>query len=172
MIADGKFTPLKTEFFKDRAFQPHHQTIFREDQVQIYESIVADSTADVTTSFMSLKAPLKDNRLLPRGWKPDGPDAEITHPCGTEEDDDYRSGEGKDVITYEVPLGQASKLPLTVSATLYYQALPPYYLQQRFELTDKPDSQRLYYLINRLDQTNTAITDWKLKIGQDSKKIE
>ncbi len=170
--ANEKFLPLKTEFLPSNAYQPHHLAINREDEVQIYETLIADSNGNLTTSFLSLKNAVKDNRLLPRGWKADGPDYDLTHPLGIGNDNDYRDGEGKDVTTYEVPVDIPAGQALNVSATLYYQSLPPYYLQQRFEQFDKPDTQRLYYFVTRLDLKNSGIEDWKLVIGRDSKKVE
>ena len=167
-----KFTALKTEFLKDNSFQPHRQRIEREDEVQIYESLIADTNGNLTTSFMSLKTPVKDNRLLPLGWKSDGPDADLTKPMAVGNDPDYRDGEGKDIVLYEFPLDIPDGQPLTVSATLYYQSLPPYYLKQRFEIYDKPDTQSLYFMINKLDLRDTPIENWKLSIAKDSKKVE
>jgi len=162
------FTSLKSEFFTDQAFQPHHQTITKEDQVQIYEELVAGSDGNFTTSFLSLKTVVKDNRLLPHGWNPANAEADVISPAGISEDKDYRNSEGMDLITYNVTLDAPPDTEIAVSATLYYQSLPPYYLKRRFEYVDKPATQRLYYLVNQLDLTNTDIRDWKLKISQDA----
>ena len=170
--ANGIFKPLRTEFLKDNAFQPHHQKIEREDEVQIYESLIADSSGNLTTGFLSLHNVVKDNRLLPLGWKADGPDADLTRPMATGSDPDYRDGAGKDVVTYDIPLDVPAGQEVTVSATLYYQSLPPYYLQKRFEIYDKPDTQALYYLINRLELKDTAIENWKLLIGRATRTAE
>jgi len=58
---------LPTEFFYDPAtrkqvFQTHYQTITSENQVQIYEELVADPQGKITTSFTALNQPLKNNR--------------------------------------------------------------------------------------------------------------
>src|SRR6185437_6813757 len=78
---------LPTEFFFDpvtrkQVFQPHYQMITNESQAQIYEEIVADTEGKITTSFVGLDQPLKNNRLLPKGWRSDGPLAEFTGPHG------------------------------------------------------------------------------------------
>jgi len=171
-IEDERFAPLKTEFFDGNEFQPHHQKITREDQVQIYEQLIAGSDGIISTSFLSLKTVLKDNRLLPFGWKANGPNAAIIHAKGTEDDADYQNGEASDIVRYEVPIDAPEGEALSVSATLYYQALPPYYLKRRFQFVDKPATQRLYYLVNQLDLSDTAARDWKMKIGQDEKRTE
>ena len=50
-------------------------------------------------------------------------------------------------------------------AALYYQATPPYYLQDRFCTSRGEDTARLYYMAGRLDVAATPIKDWKLKVG-------
>jgi hypothetical protein len=52
-----------------------------------------------------------------------------------------------------------------VRATLYYQATPPYYLQDRFCTSKSDDTARLYYLTGKLDVAATRIRDWKLQVG-------
>jgi hypothetical protein len=170
--ADGKFTPLTTEFFEQNKFQPHHQKIEREDHVQIYEELVADADKKITTGFLSLREVLKDNRLLPRGWKKDGPEAERTRPAGEAKDDaDYNDGSGADTVRYEIPLNIPASQNVTVTATLYYQALPPYYLRDRIQLINQPASRNLYYFIHQLKLDDTAMKNWKLEIRSDSRSL-
>jgi len=169
---NGMIWPLKSEFFKDREFQAHHEKIERQEQVQIYEQLNTDSNGDFTTSFLSLKNVAKDNRLLPAGWKDTGPDAALTKPEGTGKDPDYSNGLGRDVVTYDIPLEFPAGQIVTVSAALYYQALPPYYLKQRFEHMDKPATYRLYQMVNQMDRANTAIKEWKLEIYKIMQKVE
>ena len=100
---------LPSEFFDGGAYQDHHTQITDQGQVQIYEELVKDTEGHFTTSFLSLFNNIKKNRLLPRGWKPDGPHAAETKPHGSAaKDPDYLSGCGCDTIVYKVPL---SKVP-------------------------------------------------------------
>lgn len=75
--ADGR--PLPTEFFgrdptTDRQqHQGHHEVITSPDQVQVNETLLRDAKGNFTTSFVRGCETVKDNRLLPRGWKADGP---------------------------------------------------------------------------------------------------
>lgn len=172
IVAPGEkgVAPLKTEFFAGNAFQPHYEKITRPDQVQIYEELVADSAGAITTSFFSLKNVLKDNRLLPKGWDGAGENADLLKPAGVGEDKDYSSGEGSDTVTYEIPIEGAGKLD--VSATLYYQSLPPYYLRQRFEYLGRPATDRLFYFVNQLDLEKSPARDWKLRIAGDRRAAE
>ena len=51
-----------------------------------------------------------------------------------------------------------------MQATLYYQATPPFYLQDRFCTSDSEDTKRLYYLAGKLDVAGTPAQDWKLRV--------
>ena len=51
-----------------------------------------------------------------------------------------------------------------MKATLYYQATPPYYLQDRFCTSKSEDTQRLYFLAGHLNLDGTAAEGWKLEV--------
>ena len=120
---------------------------------------------------------VKDNRLLPRGWTPNGPPgfthAAVTAPVGHAADDpDFTDGSGSDTLTYDVPLPTGVATGGQVIATLYYQATPPSFLRDRFTTTPNgPNTQRLYYLASRLDLSQTHIPDWKLELASDAEMI-
>jgi hypothetical protein len=174
-----------------RVHQPHYQVIARQDQAQIYEELVAkpaDEAAPVcgagakpagelTTSFLSLCAKVKDNRLLPTGFLPHQDRVSIAEALGANheladdvspvavgDDPDYVSG-GADTVTYRVPLAQLRGRAVAVRAMLYYQATPPYYLQDRFCTSRSEDTARLYYMAGRLNVASTPVKDWKLQVG-------
>ena len=172
---------LKTEFLDyvpagqtEALYQPHHRVIDSEDQVQIYEELVQNAKGEFTTSFVHRVHHPKDNRLTPKGWldindpaftakfgdsqetsaflKATGPEG------GAEHDPDFMAGQ--DTVTYRIPVDAAK-----VTATLYYQSLPPYYLKQRFEgAPDGDATQRLYYIASRLQTEGTVIEGWKMKV--------
>ena len=119
---------------------------------------------------------MKDNRLLPHGFLSlddrikvsralgAGPDmAEDTSRWAVDDDPDYRAG-GGDSLLYRVPLAELAGKPASVQATLYYQATPPYFLQDRFCTSNSDDTKRLYYLAGKLDLTGTPAQDWKLRV--------
>ena len=175
-----------------RLHQPHYQEITRQDQAQIYQELVATPpetgaaqcgphatpAGRLTTSFLSICSKVKDNRLLPHGFLSlsdrktiatalgaDADMAEETDPVGVGDDPDYQSG-GGDSLTYRVPLaalGNNGK-PATVRATLYYQATPPFFLQDRFCTAKGADTERLYYLAGNLKLDHTPASDWKLRV--------
>ncbi len=203
VIVDGKDAPVAGELWwqpdcsariepEARAHQPHHQTITRQDQAQIYQELTAappdtdapvcgvhgQSDGQLTTSFLSICSKAKDNRLLPHGFLPldarkeiaasfgAKPDlAEEVAPSGVGDDPDYAQG-GGDATLYRVPLAELGGEPATVRASLYYQATPPYYLQDRFCTSNSEDTKRLYYVAGKLDVSAPPIKDWKLQVGQ------
>ncbi len=198
--ADKK--PLKSELWWEpdcsrrieplsRLHQPHYAEITSQDQVQIFEELVAappEGPAPVcgigatpqgplTTSFLSQCVKVKDNRLLPSGFLPleqrvriaeqlgaHRDLAEDTAPVGVGDDPDYQTG-GSDSLVYKVKLPELSgKKPAAVQATLYYQATPPYFLQDRFCTSQSTDTKRLYYLTGKLGLTGTQAENWKLRV--------
>jgi len=172
-------------------YQPHYQSIDAQDQVQIYQELVtgpkpgpgqavcghtAKPDGPLTTSFLSICGHLKDNRILPHGFLGlserteiaealgAGADlAEDSGPTAVGEDPDYQTG-GGDSLSYEVPLDQLQGTPATVRATLNYQAIPPYFLQDRFCTAKSADTQRLYFLASHLNLEGTEAQGWKLAV--------
>ena len=97
-----------------------------------------------------------------------------------EEDPDYAPGSNTDTIRYQISLDELAgevNESWHVEATLYYQATPPYFLQDRFEAgrtgggEEIMESQRLHYLASHLDVANTPIDNWRLLIASDSKSL-
>ena len=180
--ANGK--PLPSEFFAEykdpqgkirQSYQPHYEVVTSPDQVQIYEELSQDADGKFTTNFTRRDVQVKDNRLLPVGWTHKGPDTSLngrylhaTYPEGNaEKDPDYQDGKaGTDNLTYKItlPAGvDASKC--RVQATLYYQTIPPYYLNQRFTAAPNGDAtRRLYYLTSNLNLSGTPVQNWKLPL--------
>lgn len=174
-----------------RAHQPHFQTVTGQDQVQIYQELVstppdrddvscghdAKAEGELTTSFLSICAEVKDNRLLPEGYLPLEKRKQIAQALGAGDnlaedagstaigdDPDYKTG-GGDSLTYAVPRRELGGKAASVRARLYYQATPPFYLQDRFCTATGPDVARLYYLAGHLDLMDTPAEGWKLLVG-------
>jgi hypothetical protein len=178
----------------ERRHQPHYETVTAEDEVQIYQELSSAPPAgephpvcgfgeaprgDLTTSFLSICATVKDNRILPAGTLPLasriavaralGADADLAHETGASEvgdDPDYVSG-GGDSVRYAVPLASLPPgvEPASVRATLYYQSAPPFYLQDRFCTSRSPDTERLLYMVGHLDLDGSAAEGWKLRVA-------
>lgn len=183
VIVDGNGEVLPSEFFTEytdsqgrvqQHFQPHYQVITSPQQVQIYEELIKNAEGKFTTSFTRRDETVKDNRLLPTGWTEHGPDPSLngrflaaTHAEGVHGDPDYVNGQGMDRIIYRItlPAGvDASRV--AVQATLYYQSIPPYYLNDRFKTAPHgAGTQRLHFLASHLKLDGTHGEDWKLKIA-------
>jgi hypothetical protein len=180
----------------EQTFQPHYQTITRQDQAQIYQELIRDPRGKLTTSFLSLAEVVKDNRLLPRGWTPtvelarregmgsaklsaedltrrvlpdlpDGHGGEVHDPWYQPKSKGGRGG-GGDALTYSVPLadlkGGAASVA-SVRVTLYYQSIPPSYLQDRFCSTpNRPDTARLFFVAGHTNLDGTRAEGWKLQV--------
>ena len=72
---------------------------------------------------------------------------------------------GSDTLTYRIPLASLPGEPASVKATLYYQAIPPFYLQDRFCTTGiQPDTQRLYAMAGYLQLDGAQAAHWKLAL--------
>lgn len=86
-------------------YEPHYRVISSADEVQVYESIMADSRDRVTTSLLAAAQYLKDNRLLPRGFQRTVVPAP-TATIGVSDDNDFASG--VDVVRYDVDVSRAN----------------------------------------------------------------
>jgi len=178
--------------------QPHYTEIDRQDQAQIYQELVTAPPPGVrnpecgveveprgpfTTSFLSICGHVKDNRILPHGFLPleqriaiadalgAGEDlAKDAGPKAVGNDPDYVRG-GGDSLLYRVALTELSGSPSSVKAVLYYQAIPPFYLQDRFCTSKSQDTQRLYFLSGHLNLQETQAQDWKLMVVSDERKV-
>ncbi len=174
VIVDNSGTQLETEFFSPRQptqqkFQPHFWTnspITSDKQVQIYEELVVDPQGLLTTSFLSFDHEVKHNRLEPSGRTVGGPFDEFILPVGTGDDPSYQGTCGCSMLTYAIPLAQIPGVPTAVQATIYYQSIPPYYLRQRSEQGNGPDTARLIKFASELNVANyPEIASWKLSIA-------
>ncbi|HEX5873736.1 MAG TPA: hypothetical protein VFY60_03750, partial [Pyrinomonadaceae bacterium] len=175
-------------------YQPHFfwdtqkntgTAITRQDQVQIYEELNLNIQCVMTTSFLRRDFQLKDNRLLPFGWSKTGPlkadktpfiPADYLHetfPVSVGGDPSYADGSGTSVVRYEIPLSAFAARNVTMTATLNYQSIPPYFLRDRFtQAPNSPATQRLYYLTSNLQTKGTPIENWKLQITSASQAAQ
>lgn len=199
VIVDDAGNPLATEFLPAGdcgyprnvpagCYQAHHQVITSDKQVQIYEELNRNKEGEFTTSFVHRVHVVKDNRLLPDGWressffKPQGEVMyqfmEATDPHFVGDDPDYKDQgpgfTGKDSVQYRIDLpAQYRGKPLKVEATMYYQAIPPYWLKQRFDLAPRGEAtRRLHYLASHLNLDGTILKQWKFKISSTTAAVQ
>ena len=175
--------------------QPRYQLINSGDQVQIYQELIRDSDGLLTTSFLSRVDPIKDNRIRPKGFDPrffarsGSPyirELAVLH--GEQAKDPYYVDPkltGADRIEYRIPLDpEALNRADRVQVALYYQSIPPFYLQQRFhDASQGPglqdDIRRLYYLTSHLnlddakrEKGEPVLKGWKLRIAEDVRQVQ
>jgi hypothetical protein len=128
---------------EDVPFEPHHEVISSPTQVQIYELVMGDIEGNFTTVLDRAFEPLKDNRLVPKGFTTTHfaydttlmagavlLDADFNKEFGTE-------GSGTDHITFEVPLDGYDG-PLHIEARVHYQSLPPRWMEEIFTVDTEP----------------------------------
>ncbi len=101
-------------------FEPHYREITSSDQVQIYEPILKDAAGHVTTGLLSAVGYLKDNRLLPSGFKKETAEPDIAV-VGDAADDPNFTDAGS-LVRYSVSTGNAQG-PFHVEAELWYQPI-------------------------------------------------
>ena len=106
---------------------PHYDVITSPDQVAVYEMTAKDTNGQTTTILTRMAERKKDNRLLPRGWSPTGPHADVTAPVGVNGDSDFVGG--SDTVTYRVPLPEGTGDNCTIIVWLWLQTIPPAWVE-------------------------------------------
>jgi len=101
-------------------FEPHYREITSSDQVEIYEPILKDSAGRVTTGLLSAVGYLKDNRLLPSGFRKDTAEKDIAVVGEAADDPDFT--DAGSLVRYSVALADAQG-PFRVEAELWYQPI-------------------------------------------------
>lgn len=108
---------------------PHWQVIDRPEQVQVYETIMADADGAATFTLLRAAHYAKDNRLLPLGWKHEHADGPATQPAGIDNDSNFIGG--SDRVVYQVPLPRLGEY--TVTAKLLFQVIAPRHADELFQ---------------------------------------
>lgn len=107
---------------EDERSIPHPDVITSPGQVAVYEAIPVDPDGAPTTYLTRMVGYRKDTRLLPKGYRDDGPHADSTAQKGTGDDPDFRAG--GDIVHFRVPLA-ADAGKAQVVAWMRYQPVPP-----------------------------------------------
>lgn len=116
---DGSIVGVDSDESAD-AVEPHYQLITSPDQVQVYESIMADAGGNVTYTLLDAAGYAKDNRLTPLGFDKRLAPADVAVHGAAANDEDFDGG--LDLVTYQVPL-PSSRGRYTVTVELNYQTL-------------------------------------------------
>jgi hypothetical protein len=98
----------------------HYAEITRPDEVQIYESVMADANGNPTTGLLSAVRFLKDNRLLPRGFDKATAEPRTAVIGGAADDSDFVGGCDRVRYVVDVSGGEG---PFRVDVELRYQPI-------------------------------------------------
>jgi len=190
-LLDGlsdKVLPGENPVANPKDFQPSYAKITKGNQVQIYQEVILDEEQNITTSFIRRFNHVKDNRIRPQGFDPkfflNNPSTyvqQLGELHGSVKDDPYYSDPkltGADEVDYEIKLPKDIMAKVDhLQATVYYQSIPPNYLQERFRdanvgAKNKNEIDHLFYLTSHMNvQTPVKrngtpyMQDWKLKIS-------
>ena len=119
MAPDGSIVGNPNDMNPDQ-FAPHYLSITKPDQVQIFESILGDANAHVTTGLLSAVRYLKDNRILPTGFEKESAPAEVAVHGKAAVDPNFVGGSS----TTRYMIGtKAAKGPFQIVAELIYQPI-------------------------------------------------
>ena len=100
-------------------FEPHYDVITSEQEIQIYESIMQNTDANVTHTLLRAASYVKDNRIPPQGFDKQVVANDIAVKGTAFADTNFNLGQ--DTITYLIDVG--SQTNLLISADLIYQPL-------------------------------------------------
>lgn len=146
---------------ENEPFEPHFDVISSADDVQIYEMVMGDYEGNFTTILDRAYTPLKDNRLVPVGFTTANAAYDTTILVGAVlDDDDFNidlgpQGSGTDEIRYSIPMNGYTG-QLTAFASVYYQSLPPRWMEEIFE-TDTEEINAFEEMFNNADQSPVLI---------------
>jgi hypothetical protein len=116
-------------------FEIHHNTITNQNDAQIYEMVMGDVNGNLTTVLERGAIHLKDNRIPPFGFTTTHISYDTVQIVGDAlTDPDFNKilgveGSGKDIVHYNIPLNGYTG-SLNIVANLYYQAVPPSWLNE------------------------------------------
>ena len=136
---------------EDDDYERHYNTIYSEDQVQIYEMVMGNVKGEVTTILERAYTHLKDNRLPPNGFTTNHFSYDTVQIVGKALlDNDFnklngKEGSGADKIQYHIPIkGESGNL--AIIAKVYYQTVSSKWLEHMFSYSSKEiDAFKSYY---------------------------
>ncbi|UCE97847.1 MAG: hypothetical protein JSV74_00490 [Dehalococcoidia bacterium] len=115
------------------SYEPHYDVISQADQVQIYESIMRNSDAQVTYNLLRGAQYAKDNRILPQGFEKSTAGEDIAVYGEASTDSDFTGG--LDTITYQIDT-QGFSGPFTIFAELLYHPVSYQFTQDLMHYDD------------------------------------
>jgi hypothetical protein len=162
----GKMNPDYTIAGENTNFEPHHNVISAEDQVQIYEMVPVDIWGDFTNVLERGFMAIKDNRLTPQGFRTDDPVYDTTKIVGLGNDMDFNrfsnqtEGSGADILHFKLPNQQLTG-HLNIRARVWYQSLPPKWMDPIFAFSS-PEIDAFKTMFESADQSPILISEASL----------
>ncbi|NGP76561.1 hypothetical protein G3570_07950 [Balneolaceae bacterium YR4-1] len=135
------------------AYEPHYADITNEEQVQIYEAILADQHDEVTTGLLTGIRFIKDNRILPRGFDKATADEDIAVQGSAYKDGDFIGG--MDTVTYRIPVEEPFSSH-TVTAELIYQPIA-YRWAQNLDTYDTPETNSFVQYYDSMSDNSSVV---------------
>lgn len=163
LFHSGKMNPDFTIEGENPEFEPHHNTITTENQVQIYELVPVDMWGTFTTVLERAFFAIKDNRLTPEGFRTNDPVYDTTQVVGLGADTDFNrfangsEGSGADVLRFRLPNnGYTGRV--RVSARVWYQSLPPKWMGPMFAFSS-PEIDTFRMMFDAADRSPVLVAE-------------
>lgn len=153
----------------DAGVEPHYDIISDPNQVQIYEMTMANVNGDFTTVLSQAETTTKDNRLAPQGFLTSHNAYDTIQIVGAAAGDpnfnweNSIEGSGKDVVHYNVAINGYSRT-LIVSARVYYQAVPPRWVES-LPAGVTPEIELFLALYDSADKTPSLVAEAGFNLG-------
>jgi hypothetical protein len=148
---------------RDLDWEPHHDVIRGNDQVQIYEMVFADVSGTPTTVLERAHTLLKDNRMVPTGFTTSHLSYDTVRIAGVDESDlnfnrlNGIEGSGTDRIEYRVGVNGYVG-PISVEARAWYQSVPPRWMEEMFAWDDA-EIQSFKSMFDAADQSPVLVQE-------------
>jgi len=143
------------------SYEPHYEVITSQDQVQIYEAVMANTEGEVTRTLLRAAAYLKDNRLLPGGFDKTTAGSDIAVYGNAANDENFVGG--SDEVTYRIPLN-GHKGPFTIQATLLYNSVSQSFMADLEKDSHLDLVKRFKFYYDRADKMPVAVASVEAKI--------
>jgi len=142
-------------------YEPHYAELTAEDEVQIYEAILADQHGEVTTGLLTAIRYIKDNRLLPQGFDKSTAEDDIAVRGSAGNDENFQGG--IDRLRYRVKINEV-KGPLSITAALYYQPISYRWAQNLKSYDSKETNRFVNYYDSMSGISSVELTSTKINL--------
>ena len=164
LFHSGGMNPDFSLIGEDDNFEPHYDWINAPGQIQIYELVPGDVNGNFTNVLERADEGLKDNRLVPQGFRISDPVFDTTLVIGHALSDpnfnrssDGTEGSGSDIVHYRIPTnGYAGRLK--VSAKVWYQSLPPKWMMPMFDYSS-PEIDSFKAMFDAADRSPVLVAE-------------